>query len=97
MPSRGKRRSWILIPIRALVVTFLFTLLSFALGLLLGIIGILIHSAIIGVHPNLTIAYRHVALPLATIIAPTTLICVMTMEIRRYWQTKVLDSIENLS
>jgi len=88
---------WYLIPVRVLLVTFLLTLLSFAASLLLGIIGIVIRSRSQGIHPNMTIAYRHVALPVAAIAAGVALVATTILEIRSYRQTKILAEIERSS
>ena len=89
--------SWYLIPVRVMLVTFLLGLISFAIGLLLGIIGILISSRIHGVHPNMTLAYRHVALPVAATAASIGLIVLTVLEIRNYRQTKTLAEIARAS
>ena len=54
---------WFLVPLRVLLVTFLLALLSFAVCLFLGILGLLISAAVRGVHPNMTVAYRQIAFP----------------------------------
>jgi hypothetical protein len=95
--SKSPRPRWYLVPVRVLILTFLCALLAFALSLLLGILGIVIGSRIEGVHPNLTLAYRHVALPLAGIISGVVLITVTVLEIRRYRQVKALRQIEEAS
>ena len=88
------RPRWYLIPSRVLVVTFLFTALSFAVSLLLGIVGILVGAWLRGVPPNLAIAYRHIAAPAAAAVAAIVLVTTASMEIRHYRQMKVLASIE---
>ena len=88
---------WYLVPVRVLILTFLFALLAFALSLLLAIVGIVIHGRIGGVHPNLTVAYRYVALPVAVVMASTVLITMTVVEIRRYRQVKALRQIEEAS
>ena len=95
MSTYGRKPHWYLIPIRALAVTFLLTLLSFAASLLLGIIGMVLRGLIIGAHPNMTVAYRHIALPVAIVAATVIFIGAMVMEIRRYRQDKALFSIQN--
>jgi hypothetical protein len=92
-----KKLRWYLIPVRVLLVTFLLTLLSFAVSLLLGILGILIAARLRGVRPDMTMAYRHVAMPAAAVVGVTVLISACTMEIRHYWQTKGLAEIERAS
>ena len=82
---------------RVLLVTFLLTLLSFAVSLLLGILGVVIAARFRGLHPNMTAAYRHIALPTAAVISAIVLISASAMEIRRYRQTKALSEIERIS
>jgi len=97
MPSvsgRARKPRWYFIPVRVLLVTFLFTLLSFALSLLLGILGTAAVALVRGVHPNMTHAYRHVALPVAIVVAAATLIYMSLAEVRRYRQAKTLAGIE---
>jgi len=88
---------WYLIPVRVLLVTFLLTLLSFAVSLLLGILGIVIAGRLQGVHPNMALAYRHIALPAAAIAAVVVSISATVTEIRNYRQTKALIEIERVS
>src|SRR5271167_4881922 len=90
-------RPWYLIPLRILLLTFLLTLLSFAVTLLLGILGVVIAARLQGVHPNMPIAYRYIAFPFAMAVAAVTLISATVIEIRRYRQTKALAQIERLS
>ena len=88
---------WYLIPMRVLLVTFLLTLLAFAVSLLLGILGLVIAARVRGFHPNMTTAYRHIALPAAAIVGAIVLISDSVIEIRRYRQTKALAEIERIS
>jgi len=88
---------WYLIPARILLVTFLLTLLSFALSLLLGILVIVIAARIQGVHPNLTLAYRHIALPASAVIGTLVLISATVVEVRHYRQSRTLAAIERAS
>ena len=95
MPAtRGRKPRLILVPIRALVVTFLITLLSFAVSLLLGIVGVVIYSRTRGIPPNLTLAYRTIAVPCAVVVAAIVLVLSLIMEVRHYRQAKALASIE---
>jgi uncharacterized BrkB/YihY/UPF0761 family membrane protein len=86
---------WFFIPVRVALVTFILTLLSFALGLLLGIIGTALTAGIRGLHPNMTHAYRHVAIPIAAAVAVITATCMTVLEIRHYRQSKTLAGIES--
>src|SRR6266536_2929284 len=90
--TRGPR--WYLVPIRVLLVTFIVTLLSFAVSLLLGIGGVLLASWLKGAHPNMTLAYRYVALPTAAMVAAIVLVSASLMEARHYRQARTLDRIE---
>jgi hypothetical protein len=93
----GREPHWHVIPARILLITFLLTLLSFAVSLLLGIVGIVIAAHLRGIRPNLPIAYRHIAFPLAVAAAAITFISASIMEIRHHRQTKTLAQIERIS
>ena len=88
---------WFVIPVRVLIITFLLTLLSFAVSLLLGIVGLMISARLRGFHPNMTTAYRHIAFPAAGTVAAIVLISASVMEIRHYRQSKALAEIERIS
>jgi hypothetical protein len=88
---------WYFIPVRVVLLTFLLGLISFAIGLLLGIVAIVISSHLHGMRPNMTFAYRHVALPLAGGVGSVALIVVTILEIRRYRQTRALAEIARAS
>ncbi len=99
MPSKSQGRPprWYAIPVRVLLVTFIGTLISFAVSLFLGIIGTVIFSAIRGVNPNMTMAYRLIALPVAVVAGSIIFVLALTMEIRHYRQTKTLAAIARIS
>jgi hypothetical protein len=80
---------WFWIPLRVLLVTFLLTLLSFAVCLLLGILGVVISAWLRGVHPDMAITYRHFAFPAAAIAALIALISAIALEIRYARTTQV--------
>lgn len=82
---------------RVLLVTFLLTLLVFAISLLLGILGVVIAARLRGLPPNMPTAYRYIALPVAAAGGAFALISASVMEIRRYRQTKALAEIERIS
>ena len=77
--------------------TFLFTVLSFAVALLLSIMGTVVYSQVKHVAPNLTFAYRHIALPCAITAGAIVLLLTLAMEIRSYRQRKTLEGIERVS
>ena len=93
--SDGPR--WIGIPARVVAITFLLTLLSFAVALLLSILGTVVYSQIEHVAPNLTFAYRHIAFPFAVTVGAIVLVLMLAMEIRHYRQRKTLEGIERVS
>jgi hypothetical protein len=92
-----RKPQWFWIPLRVLLVTFLLTLLSFAVSLLLGIIGLMIGARLRGVPPNLAIAYRQIAAPAAAMVGSIVLVSAISMEIRHYRQAKALAEIERAS
>ena len=92
--SRSPR--WYGIPVRVLLVTFIGTLLCFAVSLLLGILGTVIGAALRGVHPDMRMAYRAIAIPMALVAGGIVFVSVLVMEIRHYRQAKTLAAIEKL-
>ena len=98
MPKDGSNRPrWIGIPFRVLAVTFLLTLLSFAIALLLSILGTIVYSQVAHVAPNLPFAYRHIAFPFAIGVGAIVLVVSLITEIRHYRQCKTLAAIERVS
>ena len=91
------RPRWIGIPLRVFAMTFLFTLLSFAVALLLSILGTVVYSQVKHVAPNMTFAYRHIAFPFAITAGTIVLALSLGMEIRNYRQRKTLAGIERVS
>ena len=88
---------WYFIPVRVAVVTFIGTLVCFAVSLLLAIIVTVVAAALRGLHPDMRIAYRLIALPMALVAGSIILIFSVVMEIRHYRQTKTLSAIERMS
>ena len=86
-----------MIPVRVLLITLLFTLISFAIAVLLGIIGVVLWAALRHLHPNMTVAYRLIAPPVAAVVAVVSIIISSRTEIRQYRQAKALAEIERLS
>jgi hypothetical protein len=99
MPKQLSLRKprWYAIPARVLFVTFLLTLLSFAVSLLLSILGLVIVAKLKGASPDMRFAYRGVALPAAAITGAIVLFLSSVLEIRHYRQTKTLDGIARAS
>ena len=93
--GRGIRKPhWYGIPLRAVLITFPVTLMSFAMSLLLGIIGTVVASRVRHVKLDITLAYRHVAFPVAVVVGAIVLIFALGTEIRQYRQAKTLHRLE---
>lgn len=97
MPPTPRPPRWYAIPMRVLLVTFIGTLISFAVSLLLGILGIVALSALRHVQPDMTAAYRLIALPTAVVAGSIIFVLALAMEIRHYRQSKTLAAIERMS
>src|SRR5260370_32690730 len=89
--------SWIGIPARVLAMTFLLTVLSLAVGLLVSILGTVVYSQVKHGAPALTFAYRHIAFPFAIPVGAIVLVLLLLMEVRNYRQRKTLAGIERVS
>lgn len=85
---------WYFIPVRVVLITFIATLLSFAVSLLLGICIVLLVAKIHGAFPDLRIAYRFIALPAASTVAVIALISATVMELGRFRRARTLSHIE---
>jgi uncharacterized BrkB/YihY/UPF0761 family membrane protein len=88
---------WYGIPLRVLIMTFLGTLLSFAVCLMLSILGTVIVAALRGAHPDMRFAYRHIALPVSLAAGAIILLFFLVTEVRYYRQSKALSEIERVS
>jgi hypothetical protein len=77
-------------------VTLIGTLLCFAISLLLAIVGTVIVAKFRGAHPDMTVAYRLIALPTALAAGAAILVTMLFMEIRRHRQVKALSAIEKM-
>lgn len=87
---------WYGIPLRVLLATFIGTLICFAVSLLVGIVGMVVVSALRGIHPDMRIAYRLIALPMALVAGSIIFVLSLVMEIRHYRQVKALSAIERM-
>lgn len=83
-----------MVPLRVFLFSFLVTLLTFAVSLLLSITGIAIVSKLRGVAPDFRLAYRNIALPVGAVVGMIVLVLSAAMEIRHYRQAKALSTIE---
>lgn len=87
---------WFGIPVRVLALTLVGTLLTFAVSLLFSILGTVLVSELRNVHPDMRIAYRYIALPMAIISAVILVVLATTSEIRHYREAKTLKAIERM-
>jgi TRAP-type C4-dicarboxylate transport system permease small subunit len=87
---------WYTIPVRVFTVTLIGTLLSFAVILLFAIFGTVIVASLKGVHPDMRIAYRHIALPMALVAGGIVFLFALMTEVRHYRQAKTLSAIERM-
>lgn len=99
MSSANSSRTprWYGVPFRVAVLTFLGTLLSFTVSLLLAIIGMLIVGKVQGAHPDMRIAYRLIALRAAMLGGALVFCFSLYTEIRHYRQSKTLTAIARIS
>jgi len=88
---------WYGIPLRVFLLTFIGTLISFAVGLFFAIFGTIVLSALKGIHPDFRVAYRSVALPVSLVAGGIILVLSIVMEIRHYRQTRALTALEKMS
>jgi uncharacterized BrkB/YihY/UPF0761 family membrane protein len=95
--SQSRPPRWYGIPLRVLIVTFISTLLCFAVSLLLAIVGTVCISALHHAHPDMRIAYRLIALPMALVAGGIIFVFSIAMEVRHYRQMKTLSAIERMS
>ncbi len=84
-------------PLRVLLIGFFVALMSFAVSLFVGIWIIVIKARLRGFHPNMTLAYRHVAFPVAATAALVAIIVAAVVELRHFRQAKALAEIARAS
>ena len=98
MPPTATSRQprWYGIPVRVLLATFIGTLFSFSVSLLFAILATVIVARMRGVHPDMTIAYRQIALPMALVAGAIIFALALVMEIRHYRQSKALSTLEKM-
>lgn len=94
MPASSARPRWIAIPLRVALLTALFTLLAFAVSLLLSIVGTAVYALASHAPANLGYAYRHIAFPFALTAGGIALVVFLVMEIRHYQVRKTLTEVE---
>jgi len=78
---------------RVILITLALTGLTFAVSLFVGIIGMLAFGLLRGHLPDMRLAYRHFALPIAATAGTLAFIAAWITEIRHYQQAKALANI----
>lgn len=97
MTSASHPPRWYGVLARILLLTFLGTLLCFAVTLLISLIGTVAMAALHGVHPDMRTAYRHFAVPMAAVEGVVIFICATVLEVRHYHRARTLSAIERAS
>ena len=88
---------WLGILARVFLMTFLITLLTFAVTLLLSILGTVAYAQVKHVAANFRFAYRWIAFPCAITAGTIVMVLSLVMEIRHYRERKILEGIERVS
>ena len=94
--TQSRPPRWYGIPVRVFLMTLIGTLMSFAVSLLLGIVGTVMVAALRRVHPDMRVAYREIALPIALAAGGIIFAIMLFVEIRHYRQAKTLAAIERM-
>jgi hypothetical protein len=94
-PSISAPPRWYGVLFRAGAITFLGTLLTFAVSLFLSIVGTFLVATVRGRHPNMPFAYRYIAMPVALAAGCILLLGSLIYEIRQFRQSRA--NIERLS
>ncbi len=83
VPKRRSRLSLVFTStVRVLFTTLLFTAGGMGVGLFLGILGTVLYGMISGNKTDMSIAYRHVAIPVAILTGSIALIGSAVLEVR---------------
>lgn len=83
MRKKSRIQTALGIAIRVLLLTIVFTLLAFAVGLFCGIVASLLYGAIRHIQPDMTWAYKFVAAPFGAIGLVVSFFVMSISEIRR--------------
>ena len=87
---------WYGIPVRIFLLTFIGTLSAFAVSLFLAILGIMLVATLRAGRPDITVAYRHIAVPMALVAGGIIFLFATALEIRHYQQRKALRALERM-
>lgn len=83
LQQKTKFRVVVGIALRVLLMTFIFTLMAFAVGLFCGIISTILYGAIQHIRPDMTWAYKYVAAPFGAVGLVVSFTLMLISEIRR--------------
>lgn len=83
MQQKSKFRVVVGVVIRVVLMTGIFTLLAFAVGLFCGILTTVLYGAIQHIHPDMAWAYRYVAAPFGAVGLVVSFTLMLINEIRR--------------
>ena len=76
---------------RVIMLTFGLTGISFAVSLVLGILSMAAVGIVRGHLPDMRLAYRLFALPVAAVVAAVAFVGAWILEVRHYRQAKLLN------
>src|SRR5258706_6861856 len=76
---------------RVIMITFGFTGISFAVSLFVGILCMTMMGAFRGHLPDMRLAYRMFALPVAAMVGIVAFVVASTVEVRHYFRAKRLN------
>ncbi len=82
-----------MVAVRVILITVVITALCFAIALFLGIAGIMLVGMIKGGIKDVSIAYRHIAFPIAMVAMVIGFVVTLTNEIKHYRRMKA-DYVE---
>lgn len=97
LAERTPTHRWYAVPARAFFVALLLTLLTFAVTLLISIAVLVIRGWFHGGNPDMRMAYRHIALPVAVTVGAVALITSFVVEIQHYRRSRTLAGIARAS
>ncbi len=92
---RPRRYRLLLAAFRVVLITFVVTIMAFCVALLFGIVGIVLTKMIRGgPGPNLALAYRHIALPVAIAVLVVAFIITLIVEVRHYRRERAAITVQ---
>jgi uncharacterized membrane protein len=90
LPSQGTAPSLLGIFPRVIMITFGITGISFAVSLFVGIVCMVMMGAFRGHFPDMRLAYRMFALPVAAMVGTLAFVVTCVVEMRDYIKAKIM-------